>query len=168
MKLIYISSIFVLILTLSSCHDLFPLECAHNYFYIKNDLNKEIIYIQVVDDYEIDDDTLFYYVNGVSDMSLAWHVYGKTASSQHSPIIGFENFYLYNISDTMSFVGRFYEDDRKRKDFFYGSYGNSYKDDEQNIVNTVYNTYLTFNDSLLKRMKKDYSMLDKFKEYYQK
>ena len=41
-------------------------------------------------------------------------------------------------------------------------------DSENNESNVITNYYLSVNDKLLKLMKKNYSMLERFKEYYQK
>ena len=75
---------------------------------------------------------------------------------------------LYNLTDTCSF---WYTDSNSWSDSLYRAYISFYHDEEGNFYKGKYAETLVMTDTLLSVfsttiMQKDYTMLDKFKEYY--
>jgi hypothetical protein len=152
----------VLVILLSSCES--RLERLNYYHYITNQTNKEIIHIQTIDDSDVKEKILDFYVKGKTEQQLEWTISYIKGSEQGGFGIAYTNYFLYNISDTTSYTKDFNCDDS----FFHVELSEGEYERKNHTSNSIYNCYLTVNDSLLKLMKKDYTMLEKFKEYYQK
>ena len=77
------------------------------------------------------------------------------------------NFNLYNISDTSSYSLEYYIFDEKADSIFNEHLHLSFLEDEFNNRRVVDTLSLTIDSTLLPIFKKDYSMLEEFKEYYE-
>ena len=74
---------------------------------------------------------------------------------------------LYNITDTSSYSLEYYIVDEKADSIFYEHLYLSFTEEELNNRRVVDTLTLTIDSTLLPIFKKDYSMLEQFKEYYE-
>jgi hypothetical protein len=168
-------SILVVMLLFVAC-DLFKSinKRFTDYHYMINPSGKRIVHeltFGVPREYR--DSTLRYYSDGSNDqekLELEWvvsYVVGLTKEHTQAVIGYWSPFYLYNISDTTSLYWDNWEpyDSLKFCPFYWGNDGNLACDDRE--CNRISNHYVMISDSLLSLMQKDYSMLEKFSEYYE-
>ena len=166
----------VILVLLSSCEPWSTREI--NNHYIVNQTDKEIVHVLYsADSIFINDeklDSLVFHVSAKCDTTLEWTVSAITGiTSQHGYLCYNDGFSVYNITDTTSIFwkniwGGYEYDKDPIPEIFRRSNGK----DERDVTNKesiwVINYYLTVNDQLLSLMQKDYTMLERFKEYYQK
>ena len=145
-----------------------------DYHYITNTTGKLIIHeIIGFDDYDgIDRDTFQFYSSGlINTPELEWEISCVVGLiGAHIPVmIDYRSFHTYSIEDTTALHWKYASDgfaDPHIPPYFYHEYGGKTCSDTE--CNRVLNYYLIVNDSLLSLMQKDYSILEKFKEYYSK
>ncbi len=159
-NIIYFGILFVLI----SCTG--P-KIKHEYsYYLTNKTGKKIIHqIRCHKDYT-GLDTLSFYSDGLSDKTMfEWIVTAKFNSSRNVTMSVIHT-NIYNITDTTSlgWSPLWGEINGVYARFGESTNHTSFKDGEYLTSKGDY--YLTIDDELLSLMKKDYTMLDKFKEYY--
>jgi hypothetical protein len=164
----------VLVITNSCIRDVY--QRYTDYHYITNTTGKPIIHELIgpsnYSSYGIEKDTFQFYSSGlVNTPELEWKISGVVGvKREHIPaVIAYKSFNTYNIQDTTSlhwkyFLGGYDEPNIKYPQYIYDEYGGQTCTDTE--CNKVLNYYLIVNDSLLLLMQKDYTMLDKFKEYY--
>jgi len=142
--------------------------------YIINMTNKKIIHLLYLDIRSIQQDSVMFNIDGTCDTILEWNfsqITGIHKPRLYGSLGSYKDFYVYNISDTTSihwqnfYSG--YEPGNEQITDIFKLYTKEVIDSENNEFNAITNYYLTVNDTLLKLMKKDYSMLERFKEYYQ-
>lgn len=143
--------------------------------YITNSTDKDIVYIIYVDDALVKEDSLVCIVNGKTDTKHIWtlsFIFGTVVEGPK--LVNYEGFQVFNLNDTTSYK---WEEDiymlwiaGKYRDLniFDVSKGIMQSDDIKRESNWLTKYYLTVNDTLLSLMKKDSSMLERFKEYYKK
>lgn len=137
-------------------------------YYLTNKTEKKVVH-QISSDKEFTGslDTLSFYSDGTSNKPVFEWIVTAVFNSQRNAVIFVYKTNLYNISDTTSLGWS----------SLTGTYGiytrfgekinnTSFKDDEYSTLTGDY--YLTIDNELLSLMKKDYTMLDKFKVYYKK
>ena len=144
--------------------------------YIINQTNKQIVHQLNLDIWSVEQDSLMYYANGFCDTTLEWkfsEITGVHKPRLYGSLGGYTDFYVFNVSDTTSihwkdfYLG--YEFNTEQiPDIFYADYLDEVIDVNNNEIQWATNYYLTINDTLLLLMKKDYTMLERFKEYYLK
>ena len=145
-----------------------------NYHYMINPTGKRIIHeltFGVPNEYR--DSTLSYYSNGTNTREeLEWKVSYVVGVGPHSQAaIDYKApFYFYNIDDTTVLYRDKYWNDHEDyikifTPFHLWSEPIICNDEECDHIAKI---YLTISDSLLSLMRKDYTMLDKFSEYYTK
>jgi len=167
-----IFNLLVIIFVLPSCDP--PSQRITNNHYITNETNKQIVHKLFIDDSLIKEDSLVFSVNGLSDSLFEWEVTCvKGNVINGGSVINYSSFVIYNITDTTSLLWKdFYRgyelNMQKLPQYFRSDNGTSVYDKNKHEDNWIVNYYLTINDSLLLLMKKDYTMLDMFKEYYKK
>ncbi len=154
----------VIVLLLLSC--CFPTIKREESYYITNTTGKKLIHQIMYYNAEGGKglDTLSFYSSGTSaEAEFEWMVTGTYNAQKPIDVVSKTN--IYNLSDTTSLgwshawsVNGIYTRFAKKTDV------QSYKDNEYKVEKL--NVYLTIDDELLSLMKKDYTMLDKFKEYY--
>ena len=155
---------FIVLFFLISCD--FPSIRREESYFVTNLTGKKLIH-QIRYDKEVKGlDTLSFFSEGNSDKAeFEWIVISEY--NVRNVINAAINTNVYNITDTTSFGWSYLwsEDD------IYTRFGEiinkaSFKDGENTIEKV--DVFLTIDNELLLLMKKDYTMLDKFKEYYQK
>jgi hypothetical protein len=133
---------------------------------------KKIVHELICDSEDVKEDTFRFYSNGLSKKTeFEWMIsciVGK-ATEHTAAVISYSSFYVYNISDTSSlywksFFGGYDNPNIRYPHYFYREAGGETSDEKE--FNRITNYYLVVNDSLLLLMQKDYSLLDKFSEYY--
>ncbi len=143
------------------------LKYEHKYYLI-NKTEKKVVH-QISSDKEFTGslDTLSFYSNGTSDKPvLEWNV-TAIFNSQRNAVIFVYKTNLYNISDTTSLGWSSLTGPNGIYTRFGKNINNtSFRDDDYSTFTGDY--YLTIDNDLLSLMKKDYGMLEKFKEHYQK
>ena len=158
---------FIVLLFLISCEGTHIMH-KHSY-YIINKSGKKLIHQIYRSQFEFSTgtDTLSFYSNGASYITeFEWIAIAKFYS-QRNILITVDGTDIFNISDTTS-LGK---SSLWSPDGIYTKFGKninntSFKDGDYYTFTGDY--YLTIDNELLSLMKKDYTMLDKFKEYYQK
>jgi hypothetical protein len=174
-----ISILAAMLLFVSCDWDIFNLvksinERLTDYHYIINPSGKKIVHeLPFGVPLEHRDSTLRYCSDGSNTQEeLEWivsYVVGLTKEHTQAAIGYTAPFCLYNVSDTTSlhwynyWTGIEY-DSTKVFCPFYWKHGGETSDEKER--NWITNYYLIVNDSLLSLMQKDYTMLEKFKEYY--
>jgi hypothetical protein len=159
--------------------DLFPAKDQRvtNYHYMINPSGKRMIHeltfnVPLEHGESGGDSTLRHFSDGSNAQEeLEWLLSYNVGTVRANPSVQLayrDPFYLYNISDTSSLhwnkYWRQYDDSLKNFCPFYWIPGGETSDDKEFNWITYY--YLMVSDSLLSLMQKDYTMLDKFKEYY--
>ena len=155
----------VVVMMLISCEGT-QIKHEHSY-YLTNKTDKKLIHqIRCNKDYT-DLDTLSFYSNGTSDKTVLEWIVIATFNSGRNETLSVISTNIYNITDTTSLGWSFlWGDDGIYTHFGKNINNTSFKDDDYYTFTGDY--YLTVDDELLSLMKKDYTMLDKFKEYYSK
>jgi hypothetical protein len=139
-----------------------------NYHYITNISGKRIVHEVVCNPERVPEGTLYFFSSGeTSQAELEW-VVSVVFPNYRQMSIYYKNTYIYCIDDTTSIrwkglcdVDPGFKDGNK--DFSIVNRKHEETDDEHTWPVEY---YLTIKDSLLLTMQKDYTMLDKFKEYY--
>ena len=137
-------------------------------YYLTNKTEKKVVH-QISSDKEFtsDLDTLSFYSDGISDMPVFEWIVTAIFNSQRNAVIFVYKTNLYNISDTTSLGWSSLTGSNGIYTRFGKNINNtSFKDDDYSTFTGDY--YLTIDNELLSLMKKDYTMLDKFKVYYKK
>ena len=145
-----------------------------NKHHIINPTGKRMIHeLPFIVPLEDKDSLLHYYSNGEnSQAELEWTLSYIVGAIRHSQsVLGYKDpINLYNIDDTTCLYWTKYwiqyDDSLKKFCPFYWIPESSECDD--NECNRITNYYLMVSDSLLSLMQKDYTMLEKFSEYYGK
>lgn len=161
----FVSFLFLL-LCLMACKET-SLKYEYKYYLI-NKTEKKVVH-QISSDKEFTGnlDTLSFYSDGISDMPVFEWIVTAIFNSQRNAVIFVYKTNLYNISDTTSLGWTSLTGSNGIYTRFGKNINNtSFKDDEYSTFTSDY--YLTIDNELLSLMKKDYTMLDKFKEYYKK
>ena len=170
MKHIIFSFLIAVLILFCSCEAWSRRET--NNHYIVNQSNKEIVHILYPEHPYIKEDSLVFQISNISDTTLEWKISEIPGFGDRSRPLGYVGSRLFNLTDTMSvYFGNLNE-------LFYGinpipEFLNLYyvgreRSKCKRETNDIVNYYWTVNDSLLRTMQKDYSMLERFKEYYQK
>lgn len=141
--------------------------------HIVNQTNKEIIHILYCNHPLVKQDSFIYHVESKCDTTLEWTVSAITGIVTDYGYLTYNGFRVYNITDTTTIFwkdlwGGYEYDSESIPMIFNRSKGITEYNDKKNESIWITNYYLTINDTLLSLMKKDYSMLERFKEYYQK
>ena len=161
----FVSFLFLL-LCLMACKKT-SLKYEYKY-YLTNKTEKKVVH-QISSDKEFtsDLDTLSFYSDGISDMPVFEWIVTAIFNSQRNAVIFVYKTNLYNISDTTSLGWSSLTGSNGIYTRFGKNINNtSFKDDDYSTFTGDY--YLTIDNELLSLMKKDYTMLDKFKVYYKK
>jgi hypothetical protein len=176
--IVQISILAVMLFSVACDWDIFDIIKSINkrltdYHYMINPSGKRIVHeltFAIPCEYE-KDSTLRYYSDGSNAQEeLEWvvsYIVGLTKEHTQSAIGYMDPFCLYNICDTTSLHWYSYwtqYDSTKVFCPFYWKHGGETSDEKEH--NRIGNYYLIVNDSLLSLMQKDYTMLEKFKEYY--
>ncbi len=161
----------LLLLSLSGC-ELWNTREINNH-YLVNETDKKIVHILYCSSSFLSQDSLEYYVNERCDTTLEWTVSAITGIVTEHGYLTYEGFRIYNITDTTSiywknFWGGYEYQGDAIPEIFNHSKGIESRDITNNEFIWTINYYLTVNDTLLSLMKKDSSMLERFKEYYKK
>ena len=172
MKHIIFSTLLIILVIVYSCE---PSDTrVTDDHYIVNLTDKEIVHVLYINDPLIKDDSLVYQIKGRCDTTLEWTLSAITGYAQVYREIRYKDFWVYNMTDTTSLHWkdhrRGYEYDSEAIPEIFNHTSASYYEKnwkEHELCWKGY-YYLTINDTLLKLMKKDKSMLERFKEYYQK
>ncbi|MDD3078575.1 MAG: hypothetical protein PHH37_05685 [Paludibacter sp.] len=143
-----------------------------DYHYIINQSNKEIVHI-LYSDHELVADSFVSQIHENSDTTLEWEVSEVVGVGEVVREFDYNSFYIFNLTDTSSFhwegvFGRHEYNTVVFSDFFSKSSVSTLSNNKLRETNWITKYYLTVNDTLLSLMTKDYSMLERFKEYYQK
>lgn len=161
----------VICLFLASCHEWDIRQT--DYHYIVNQSNKEIVHILYSNHELIKEDSLVFQVHENSDTTLEWKVSEIVGVGEVVREFDYNGFCVFNLTDTTSFhwdgfFGRREYNTVAFSGFFSKSSVSTLSNYKLRETNWIKKYYLTVNDTLLNLMKKDYSMLERFKEYYQK
>ena len=170
MKHIIFSFLIAVLILFCSCEAWRRSET--NNHYIVNQYKKEIVHILYPEHPYIKEDSLVFQISNISDTTLEWKISEIPGFGDRSRPLGYVGSRFFNLTDTMSvYFGNLNE-------LFYGinpipEFLNLYyvgreRSKCKRETNDIVNYYWTVNDSLLRTMQKDYSMLERFKEYYQK
>ncbi|MDD3078579.1 MAG: hypothetical protein PHH37_05695 [Paludibacter sp.] len=168
-----IFSLLLIVSLLTACEPMNQ-RTTDNHYMI-NLTNKKIVHVLNLDIRVVPQDSVVFKINGTCDTTLEWNftqITGIHKPRLYGSLGSYKDFYVYNISDTTSihwqnFYGG-YEPDAEQMTEIFNLQTKEVIDSENNESNVITNYYLTVNDTLLKLMKKDYSMIERFKEYYQK
>jgi len=143
-----------------------------DYHYIINQTDKEIVHILYNDHELIKEDSLVFQISENSDTKLEWKISAIVGFGDNFGIFGYTKTRFYNLTDTMSIYIE------NLDNLLYGTnsiqefLNTQYLDRESNKckkeTDDITKYYWCVNDSLLSLMQKDYSMTERFKEYYQK
>jgi len=156
---------FVMSLFFISCEET-KIKHIHN-FYLINNTEKKIVHKVKCNSEYTGLDTLIYFSQGTSENpEFEWSVIGVFHIARQINVIA-EETNIFNITDTTTLGWS----DIPGSNGIYTHFGKninntSFKDGDYYTFTGDY--YLTVDDELLSLMKKDYTMLDKFKEYYNK
>jgi hypothetical protein len=158
-------SILIVFLSFISCDET-KIKHIQN-FYLINNTGKRIVHKVKCNKEYTGLDTLTYYSEGAfENADFEWEIVGIFDIGRQINVIA-EETNIYNITDTISLGWS----DIPGSGGIYTHFGEninntSYKDGDYYTFTGDY--FLTVDNELLSLMKKDYTMLDKFKEYYQK
>jgi len=161
-----------IIITLCSCEPPADNRLTDNHF-ISNKTNKTIVYKLFVDDKEfIKEDSFTFVAKGLCDSLLMWKITCIKGNVSHRAVaINYKLSVIYDIEDTTSATCDIRTATSGSNRLFSKFFSDQVKYEFSNDINEknmIVDFYLTINDSLLFLMKKDYSMLEEFKEYYKK
>jgi len=147
------------------------LNVATDYHYVTNNANKKF-FLQISVVGNCGPDTLRFAIEKNCKDSLLKTYFCNSHRTDYEARILYDGCVIYNISDTTSIADNYYyvfdPTTNKLVNFIKYSKGSLITDSQNHQLNQTNNYYLTINDSLLLLMKKNYSMLTKFKEYYKK
>ncbi len=135
-------------------------------YYLTNKTGKKIIHQIVYNKmYTAGIDTLSFYSDRKSDEAEFEWMVTSTFASARNKVVSVDDTNIYNITDTTSLGwSPLWGDKGVYARFGESKNETSFKDGEYLTYKIDY--YLTIDDELLLLMKKDYTMLDKFREYY--
>ena len=143
-----------------------------DYHYIVNQSNKKVVHILYSNHELIKEDSLVFQIHENTDTTLEWKVSAIVGFGENFSHLSYSSFRIYNLTDTTSnywenFWGGYEYNNTipeilNKRDFGLES------DNNKKETNKTIRYYWTINDTLLSLMKKDYSMIERFKEYYQK
>ena len=144
-----------------------------NNHYIINQSNKEIVHILYTDHPLIKEDSLVFQISSISDTILEWKISEIVGFGEDVKEFDYNGFCVYNLTDTTLFrwngyFGSTEINTETFSGFFSKGSVSTLSNNKLRETEWVTNYYLTVNDQLLSLMEKDYSMLERFKEYYQK
>ena len=141
--------------------------------YVSNSTDKRFIHIQYINrNRYVDIDSLFFYVDKRCKDSLEWTVSAIVGNTQKfADGLNYKEFYIYNLTDT-TFLK--WDDIMKGYKIVEPNSPPNFKFEivdrdvwtDKNEVSTIFRCNLDITDEFLKLFKKDYTMLDKFKDYY--
>jgi hypothetical protein len=168
---IFMVLIFIIV-KICACNESKDQRLTDNH-YIINTTGKKIVHELVCISQYVDADTFLFYSSGeINQPELEWVVsciVGK-AGAHTLTLISYSSFCLYNINDTSSlywkyFFGGYDNPQDKYPQYLDGGVNGRQEENEKEYVKTV-DFHLTVSDSLLLLMRKDYSMLERFSDYY--
>lgn len=170
MKHIIFSFLIAVLILFCSC-DAVPVRQTDTY-YIINQTDKAMVHVLYsAGNFDTEDkvDTLTFYVPTQCDTTFEWTISEVVGYVDLPCRMDYRGFHVYNITDTTSiFFEASFSGFADIPQIFKGVYKGTIIDSKKHEQNDITNYYLTVNDHLLSLMQKDYSMLERFKEYYQK
>ena len=141
---------------------------AKDYHYVTSTVNKKINITIYMNGNSYNKDSLISYVNNPCNDSLT-HIYILNShSSTDTEIVLYDKCIIYNLNDTTSISDNYIYASTKLSKYIINKKGEKLIDSSNHRIYDISNFYLTINEELLNLMTKDYSMLNKFKEYYNK
>jgi hypothetical protein len=169
-KIIVVGGMVAMILCIVSCTKTRKEERI-GYHYITNMSGKRIVHEVVCNPKNVTEDTLHFFSSGeTSQAELEWVI--SVVFPNYREVHGYYwNTSVYCIDDTTSIrwsglwgKAILSPANNHCSQYFCDVYKGHEITEDKNIWTNEY--YLTVNDSLLLTMQKDYTILDKFKEYY--
>jgi len=137
--------------------------------YVTSKVNKNIQVQIVINDWSYGKDSIIYNVDNLCNDSLIKTYLSNSHSSIEPTRVFYDTCIIYNKTDTTS-IGDYYYiyAPGNSSKYVTKKYEGIFQDSNNKRTYETSSFHLEINDSLLFLMKKDYTMLEKFKEYYKK